>query len=198
MCSCAASFGSASAMGASSARCCECGDRESTEPEEVEAKQWGEEPIPAQARSLLDRLQGRWFRKEDGQPVGDISGPALKVLAFWSKSSATTLECTRVWVTRWPIVVTCGKWMAKVLWQDSTSCGMLGGSSETTCRPSRKTSQVLWSSTWTANCTSEGPTLDRRHSSVGVMAISGSSGSAQFVARILTRALIGKGSIGRL
>ena len=75
-------------MGASSARCCECGDRESTESEEVEAKQWGEEPM-AQARSLLDRLQGRWFRKEDGQPVGDISG-AIKL---------GKLECARALVT---------------------------------------------------------------------------------------------------
>ena len=27
-----------------------------------------------QDQSLLDMLQGQWYRKEDGQPVGQISG----------------------------------------------------------------------------------------------------------------------------
>ena len=32
-----------------------------------------------QDQSLLDMLQGQWYRKEDGQPVGQISGaPSLK------------------------------------------------------------------------------------------------------------------------
>ena len=31
----------------------------------------------ADARSLLDVVQGKWYRKEDGQPVGDISGAVV-------------------------------------------------------------------------------------------------------------------------
>ncbi|CAK8993720.1 Myosin-2 [Durusdinium trenchii] len=85
------------AMGSTPSRCCEgCGDREAAEAEEVVAKPWTEEPGPcaqpsrangARAgigpRSLLDVLQGKWFRKEDGQPVGDISGPYIVWHARW-------------------------------------------------------------------------------------------------------------------
>mmetsp|Transcript_49669 Transcript_49669/g.118307 ORF Transcript_49669/g.118307 Transcript_49669/m.118307 type:complete len:137 (+) Transcript_49669:63-473(+) len=78
-------------MGASSTRCCEACDPEGevqgdASPEEVVAKPWSDDVQPQgrpgaaiagpsqQGRTLLDMLQGKWYRKEDGQPVGDISG----------------------------------------------------------------------------------------------------------------------------
>ncbi len=87
-------------MGAAQAsRCCHgCGDRSETQemPEEIDAQPWSEDPEveasrrvaggglhmrgaavyprPGHGRSLLDLLQGTWHRKEDGQPVGEISG----------------------------------------------------------------------------------------------------------------------------
>lgn len=80
-----------SLMGAQPSQCCDgWGDRSMETPEEVEAHPWTEEDPskstgqlpglpgskmpafnrPKHGRSLLDLLQGKWHRKEDGQPVG--------------------------------------------------------------------------------------------------------------------------------
>ena len=80
-------------MGSQPSQCCDgCGDRSEPQevPEEIEAHPWTQEDPskstaqltgvksgfsrPQHGRSLLDLLQGKWHRKEDGQPVGDISG----------------------------------------------------------------------------------------------------------------------------
>ncbi|CAE7809845.1 MYO2 [Symbiodinium necroappetens] len=52
-----------------------------TSTEEFAARPWNDETLIKeglkQDQSLLDMLQGQWYRKEDGQPVGQISGAYL-------------------------------------------------------------------------------------------------------------------------